>query len=282
MKNILVPTDFSIQSEWALIAATEIAKRSNGAITLLHVIEEPEGYSFNVEGEVNRTDTNENNLFMIKLIEQAKAKLAKACDDVLVRGVQAKFEILVGRPFQTIRAKIDEGVDLVVMGNTGHSKAEEIFVGSTTDRTVRHAKCPVLTVHQKPSTSEFKNIVYATSMNESEKEFAQVVKNTQQMYDARVHVVRVNTPLNFKPDYVTEILMKNFITKMNIQNYTVNTCSDLTEEEGIVHFASSIKADLIAMATHGRKGVAHILLGSIAEGVVNHSSKPVLTYVVPD
>lgn len=51
---------------------------------------------------------------------------------------------------------------------------------------------------------------------------------------------------------------------------------------GILHFASSIKADLIAMASHGRTGFANVLAGSIGEDVVNHASKPVLTYVTPN
>jgi nucleotide-binding universal stress UspA family protein len=41
-------------------------------------------------------------------------------------------------------------------------------------------------------------------------------------------------------------------------------------------------ADLIAMETHGRKGFAHVLVGSIAEDVVTHAGRPVLTYVTPD
>jgi len=53
----------------------------------------------------------------------------------------------------------------------------------------------------------------------------------------------------------------------------------MSEEEGIVHFSTSINADLITMATHGRTGLSHLLTGSIAEDVVNISAKPVLTYV---
>jgi nucleotide-binding universal stress UspA family protein len=53
----------------------------------------------------------------------------------------------------------------------------------------------------------------------------------------------------------------------------------VTEEEGIIYFADSINADLIALATHGRTGFAHVLAGSIAEEVVSHSKRPVLTFV---
>jgi nucleotide-binding universal stress UspA family protein len=65
-----------------------------------------------------------------------------------------------------------------------------------------------------------------------------------------------------------------------LKNYTINIFNDLSEEEGVIYFADSIHADMIAMATHGRTGFAHVLAGSIAEDVVNHSKRPVLTFVV--
>ena len=50
--------------------------------------------------------------------------------------------------------------------------------------------------------------------------------------------------------------------------------------KGIRSLLESIDADLIAMATHGRTGFAHVMAGSIAEDVVGHSKRPVLTFVV--
>ena len=66
---------------------------------------------------------------------------------------------------------------------------------------------------------------------------------------------------------------------MQLTDYTINVFNDVSEEEGIIYFADSIDADLIAMATHGRTGFAHVLAGSIAEEVVSHSRRPVLTFV---
>jgi nucleotide-binding universal stress UspA family protein len=73
--------------------------------------------------------------------------------------------------------------------------------------------------------------------------------------------------------------MEDFAKKLKLKNYTLNIFNDLSEEEGIIYFADSIDADLIAMATHGRTGFAHVLAGSIAEDVVSHAKRPVLTFV---
>ena len=54
----------------------------------------------------------------------------------------------------------------------------------------------------------------------------------------------------------------------------------LDEEEGIVQFANSINADLIAMGTHGRKGLSHMMSGSMTENVANHGKSLIWTYVM--
>lgn len=52
----------------------------------------------------------------------------------------------------------------------------------------------------------------------------------------------------------------------------------MEEEGGILNFSKMVDADMIALGTHGRKGLSHLLNGSLAEGIVNHSSLPVWTY----
>jgi nucleotide-binding universal stress UspA family protein len=283
MKKILVPIDFSKPAAWALEVATNIAKKSKAQLVLLHIVEQPTSESFNAVGQVSVGDGWEDKLFTMKLIEKNKAQLEQVAKAVGTDGVVVTCELKLGNPFHGMKTVIAEhNVDLVVMGTSGRSKFEEMIVGSNTERVVRHAKCPVLTVHEKPSGKDFANIVYATSMNDDEKKFADVVRNAQEMYQAKVHLVRINTPMNFQSDHLSLKIMKEFARKINLQNYTLNVFSDKTEEEGILHFAAAVNADLIAMATHGRTGFAHVLVGSIAEDVVKHASLPVLTYVTPN
>jgi nucleotide-binding universal stress UspA family protein len=284
MKKILVPTDFSKPAQWAMEVATGIAKKAKGQIILMHILEQPTSGSFNVEGQITDDESSwEDKIFTAKLIERSKSQLEEVAKYAEEAGVFVKCELRMGNPFHGIRTVIAEHkVDLVVMGTSGRSKSEEMLVGSNTEKVVRHSKCPVLTVHQKPEGKDFVNIVYASSLNEHEKGFAQVVKNAQEMYKAKIHLVRINTPMNFQPDHEVKRVMKDFASKLNLQNYTMNVFNDRSEEEGILRFAASVNADLIAMATHGRTGFARVLAGSIAEEVVNHSNRPVLTYVTPE
>ena len=74
--------------------------------------------------------------------------------------------------------------------------------------------------------------------------------------------------------------MDAYIAAHELENYTTNTYDDVAEEDGIVAFAEDRNMDMIAIATHGRTGFLHLLSGSVAEDVVNHSRRPVWTFKV--
>lgn len=282
MKKILVPTDFSKPAQIAVDVAADIAKKAGAEVTFLHVIEEVTGGSFNVEGQMDLDGSMEEKLFTLALIKKAKKQMEALLSSPQLAGVKVKSQLRVGTPFHGMRTIITENkVDLVVMGTAGHSQMQEMIIGTNTEKVVRHAKCPVLTVQKKPGKTDFKNIVYATALSKDEEPFAAVLKQMQGLYeDSVVHLVRVNTPGNFQRDVVVKKQMQEFAKKQMLKKYTINIFNDLREEEGIIYFADSINADMIAMATHGRTGFAHVLAGSIAEDVVGHSKRPVLTYVI--
>lgn len=281
MKKILVPTDFSKTSINALEVAVEIAKKSNADITLLHVVEEATPDSYAISGEWRDRENWEDKIFTMRLIEKSKSQLEKLVLDPKYSAVTLNGELRLGNAFHGMRTIITEHkVDLVVMGTQGRSGAADVVIGTNTERVVRHAKCPVLSINKKPTKVDFKNIVYATAMHKDEEVFSRMVKKTQQLYNSTVHLVRINTPGDFQRDYVVKDYMEKFAKKLGLKNYTINVFNDVTEEDGIIYFAETIDADMIAMATHGRTGFAHVLAGSIAEDVVSHAKRPVLTFVV--
>jgi nucleotide-binding universal stress UspA family protein len=287
MKTILVPIDFSKQSDYAFQAAARIASKAAALLIVLHVMEEPISDSYIVDGEYI-PEGYENQLFTLLLLRKRKAEFNKLKETEFnklkevefLKDVNTKFELKVGNPYQCIAAIIlQHKVDLVVMGTKGHSKGE-IMLGSVTNKVIRHAKCPVLTIHQLPNLTDYKNIVYATRTFETEAIFSRIVKTAQGLYDSTIHLVRINTPSNFLSDHEAKKILHEFAELHQMKNFTVNAYSDLTEEEGIIHFAETVDANLIALATHGRSGFVHLLSGSISKGVVNHSSRPVMTFLV--
>jgi nucleotide-binding universal stress UspA family protein len=281
MKRILVPIDFSKTAVIALDTAADVARKSGAEVILLHVIEEVEDLNFNTDGQISSGISGEEKLFMLKLIEKSKKQLEKVVKDPKYSDITVSGELKLGSAFHNIKDIItDHKVDLIVMGTSGHTKLEEMLIGSNTEKVVRTSKAPVLVVNKKPATTNFKNIVYASSMGKDEEVFSRIVKRTQQIYSSTVHLVRINTPGDFQRDTVVKDFMEKFAKKLGLKNYTINVFNDLSIEEGIIRFADYIDADLIAMATHGRTGFAHVLAGSVAEEVVSHAKRPVLTFVV--
>jgi nucleotide-binding universal stress UspA family protein len=280
MKKILVPVDFSRTSITALETAFDIAKKDGADIIVLHVVEEATPDSYRISGEWQRGNW-EDKLYTFRLLEKAKKQLEKLVQEPRFNAVKIIGELRLGNPFHGVTTIVSEHkVDLIVMGTKGHTKLEEMIIGTNTEKVVRHARCPVLTLHKKPASNNFKNIVFATGMSKDEEVFSRIVKRTQQLYNSTIHLLRVNTPADFQRDREVKDYMEKFAKKLLLKNYTINVYNDTSAVEGIINFADSMGADLIAMATHGRTGLAHVMAGSLAENVVGHASKPVLTFVV--
>ena len=87
----------------------------------------------------------------------------------------------------------------------------------------------------------------------------------------------INTPGNFTTTRAAQHRLDKFIHRFKFEQVQPEIYNSLSKEAGILEFADDIGADLIAMATHGRTGILHLLTGSIAEDVVNHSKRPVWT-----
>lgn len=280
MKKILVPTDFSKTAAVALETAVDIAKKAGSQIIVLHVVEEITEGSFNVEGVVGDRDMFDR-IYTMKTIEKARKQLEKTVMDPRFSGIRIDGELRMGNTFHGMRTIINEHkVDLIVMGTATQSKVEEMLIGSNTEKVVRSARCPVLTVNKKPASTDFKNIVYATALAKDEEVFSRIIKTAQRVYNSTIHLVRINTPGDFQRDAVSKSEMEKFAKKMGLKNYTINVYNDSNVEEGIIRFADTVDADMIGMATHGRTGFAHVIAGSVAEDVVSHAKRPVLTFVV--
>jgi nucleotide-binding universal stress UspA family protein len=281
MIKILVPTDFSASSKVAVNTAIEIAKRADAQIIFLNIVEEAGEGSFNVEGVVASEMNWGERIFLKKLIEKGKKQLAEIVALASAANVTAKWEVRMGNAYHGIATIITEHeVDFVVMGTRGHSKAEEMLIGSVVEKVIRHSKCPVLTVHETSTIENIKEIVYATSLIKGEEKFAKAVQDIQKIFDARVHVVWINTLGRFQSDIAVRKALEEFTSRLKFQNFTINTFSDFSVEEGILHFADQMNAGMIAMSSHGRTGIAHLLVGSIAEEVTHHSKRPVMVSIV--
>lgn len=279
MKRILVPTDFSEEARNAYEVALQIARHTGAAIKLLHVVEAPYySANFSATGDVLVGTDNMEQVYMLRLLESTKAQMNELLRNVPHQGVDVVHEVEVDRPIKKIARTIKEDkVDLVVMGSKGSSGLDEFLIGSNTEKVVRSAECPVLTVKGRFEQFTVREIVVPSDFKREVRHVMERFKDFQELFGARMHLVYINTPGAFESSSNLRQKLEEVAQRYNLRNYTINVYNDVMEEDGILHFANDIRADLIMMATHGRTGLSHLLSGSIAEDLVNHTQIPVLT-----
>jgi len=283
VKKILVPTDYSEQANYALDFAYQIARRSEAEIYLLNVIDYP-GLSTAWSGGMNVIggaeppfDTMDEN-FINNLMERSKEEMRSMVKKLNEHDITIHELVEIGNPFFMITEKIEnENINLVIMGSKGASGLEEVLIGSNTEKVVRHAKCPVITIKQKRDFNKIHKIALASNFEGDQSHVVEELQKLQDIFNAEFHLVRINTPNNFENTRKIKKKMQDFVSNYHIKNYSLNIYNDYMEEDGIIYFAQDIDADMIALATHGRTGIMHLLSGSIAEDVVNHAKRPVWT-----
>lgn len=271
MNKILVPSDFSPQAMSAIKMASEIIGQSGGELHIIHVVEVPVMHDSMLMPTLSFEEATMNELRANALAQFEKIRAAYHTQAVVT-------EVLYGSPAAAVIEYIrTNGIELVVMGTQGASGLKELLIGSNAEKVVRGATCPVVTVRKDVSPKSIKNIVFANSLESEQKHLVTKLKQLQQLLKATLHIVWINTPANFTPDNITLIKLKDFAMRYMLTNYTLNVYNDEEEKTGVINFARLKEADMIAMGTHGRKGISHLLIGSIAEDVVNHVDIPIWT-----
>ncbi len=277
MKKILVPVDFSTPSENALKVAADLAKKNNAQVCVLHVIELAEtlfgSEQFNVD--------DEQIVFFMKM---AKKRFAKFMQKDFLNDIDYKDMVDIGPTSKYISEYAKkENVDMIVMGSTGVSGLEEVLIGSNTEKIVRTSPVPVLVVKKKMEDLSIKQVVFASDFDLESLKAYENAKKFADSFDAQLKLLYVNLPGNqFYSTKEIHEQMRKFLheAEVELNEENVMIYNDYTIQLGVINGANTLKADLIAMPTHGRRGLSHFFNGSIGEDVVNHSTLPVITFKI--
>ena len=272
MKKILVPVDFSKYSENALKVASEIAKKQNAEIVAVHML----GLS---DAVITKEADSMEGMFLLKLTQK---RFVEFLDKDYLEGVTIHQTVKNYKVFSEIDDVAKEhNADLIVMGSHGSSGISEVFVGSNTEKVVRTASVPVLVIKDENSFNASKAVFACDYKLESLDVFNRITRLFKAL-NIEVKLLYVNLPGEY---YSSTNEIEQRIAKFIIQLHgndkilpeDIAIYSDYSVEKGIFNYAKRIKADVIGIPTHGRKGLAHFFSGSISEDIVNHSNIPVLT-----
>ena len=278
MKKILVPVDFSEHSEYALEVAATLAKKQNADIVLLHML----GLS---EAVFTKDDSQEfmEAQFYMKL---AKKRFNEFLNKSYLKGIKVTETVQNYKIFSEINEVAKEqDIDLIVMGSHGTGGLSQIFVGSNTEKVVRTSDVPVLVIKEQIPNLEIKKVVFGFDFQIENIKTYRTAINLLFTLGADVHLVHVNLPgLKFTSTTEIEEEIAKFLRVAHHDNLAGNlkthSVSDYYVETGVYNFAKKIGADVIAVATHGRSGLAHFFKGSIGEDMANHAEMPVITFKI--
>lgn len=280
MRRILVPCDFSAAAKHAFQFAVEMAAACDGHVLVLRVMQVPTIFGNGMPGQpYSAVDPismiDEWMAYSEKEFGRMKNKAARGSD-------RAELLLETGYVNDVIRDVISrEKIDLVVMGTEGASGLKKFFIGSHTEKIVRASAVPVMAVHGPFHMNQVKNIIFPTSMELNQKPLVEQIKTLQALFGAVIHLLYINGfPFSLESDEEAERKLEEYALFYDLKDYTVHVSRGLNVQQGILKYARRIPGSIIAMGTHGHKGLARITEGSVAEDVVNHLTEPVWTYVM--
>lgn len=289
INTILVATDFSPTSEVGLAWASGLAAVHKARIHIVHGLLLP--------GQMTDYLPSPPDLGT-EIRGAAIKRLDEISDRVSAADLEVTSELRLGVPSQVIvESAKEQQAELVVIGTRGLSGVEHLLLGSTAERVVQRAGCPVLSVHPDDmvESPQIRSILVPTDFSHDAERavHAALALLGREPSNATLTLLHVyHLPFEYTAygtvptswDYFKDVegAAKDRIDEVGSalerEGLTVET---MTAEgyppEVITRTAKERGSDLIAMGTHGRTGLAHLLLGSTAERVVQTAPCPVLT-----
>lgn len=273
MKRILVPVDFSTCANAALAVAMQLAKKASGEIFLLHLYLDLADEPHVPHRELADEAGHQQNPTLGKIKNDFEMMVAKARS----LDIPATPILIYSKGQERIEDYIETyNIDFIVMGSHGVRGVKETFLGSNTQRLIRRSPVPVLVIKEHPKDFGIKKIVYMSSFEEDSINSFETVKAIAKLWDAEIYLLYVNTPYHFKETNESLFDIKRFMHQFPKVAYTPVIYDALDEERGLEEFIRQNKIDLIALGTHGKRGLLRLVSHGIAESIINHQGKPVL------
>lgn len=270
--KILIPTDFSPQADFALILAKRLASKIPVSVEMLHVIPCRTEARLGADGTVEVEEDSVQGYLQARY--QAALKGFEMYDFVGFEGSETMVEF--GPLSETIVRRASEAqFDLILMGTKGAFGLKEIVGGSETQHVVRASNTPVLSLMCDRSDLEIKNILLVHSILDEKAALPMAVKQIAQAFDATIHIIQdegSNSPAT------SEAAFSQFVEREGLDITKAKFYLDQISERAIVGFDQIQHMDLIVIGTEFRKGIQQIFRKNLAEKIVNHMYKPVITY----
>ena len=272
--KILVPIGFSDQSMIALGQAMNLAKLKNSEVVLLSVVEERHSM-------FDLLISNDDEISQLK--KKVMDKLNEIASEYSEKyGVEVETMVAKGSVYEKV-CEVAEMVnaDLIVMGTNGSPKGiTKKFIGSNTEKVVRSAKCPVITIKGKNHKDGCDNIILPLDLEKETREKVTYAIEYARYWDATIRIVSVVLRDNNK---VRNHLQRNLEQVHEfITNAGVNCSSELLEGEKkrslsyvVLEYEKNYESDIIMIMTKKEESLSDSL-SVTARSIIFNSEIPVM------
>ena len=293
IKRILLATDFSRWARRAEDYACELACSWRASLTVLSVAEFSPGLN---------PDYPVNQQYLTDLLKTASTQLVDLKGRAERRGIVVTTRVATGIPSEeVVAAARAEDSDLIVVGTRGRTGLAHVLLGSTAERVIRGAPCPVLAVRTEQADAEQKEgapsmpvtlerILVPVDFSDCSLDALEYAAVMAQQAKASVMLLHVLEPVSYGLDFD----LGHFRSREDVRESWTKRLEELAAThqhphmpieyrlrggfpaDSILDAAQTLSCDLIVMGTHGRRGISHTISGSVAEAVLRKARCPVV------
>jgi nucleotide-binding universal stress UspA family protein len=283
-KTLLVATDFTPGAAWAAGRAALLPFAPGAEVLLLHVL--PDGMPADLHARADQDARRALDEVVLPAFRAAKAAGGG--------GATPSPGVRIGMPYvEIIREARTRAADLIVLGRHGRRGIRDLFLGSTAERVIRMGGAPVLVVNRRPARP-YRRMLIALDLGDTSRatvELALRVAGGGEVEMILLHAC--GTPFQgffasgLTPAELDAYRRERHVASLSLLRGFQESLGDrgvswrTTVRSGdprveILCEAERRRADLIVLGTHGRTGVSHALLGSVAEWIVRRAERDVL------
>ncbi len=297
LRHLLVPFDFSDGARQTVAAAVALARPARARLTLLYVL--PVTLPANI-GHVSVVLDNG------KLLANAREQLTTFAHAAIPAEIPVDIRVAEGGPYHEINATARAlGTDLIVIGTRGLSGVKLLVLGSTAERVVRHAPCPVLTWHisadaptaatpatpSVPPAPAFQHLLVPVDFSPANDEALRHAVRFASTFGSQITLLHVIEPPPYPEWGYAHLTRRDEALKLEARKKLDTLVADLQRQgcrlnparittgdadTQIAHVTEELHPDLIILATHGHSALTQMFLGGTTERVVRHAACPVL------
>lgn len=270
--KVLIPTDFSVQAEYAYLMVKKLEEKIPVEIHFIHVLGVPDTVTMDNDGNIETC----GDISVDYVTSQKKIAERQLANLKTLYGKDITTHLELGKlTDKIISYSQTHHFDLIVMGTKGAWGIKEKLSGSETQIIARQSTVPLLSLMCDRSDLMIKNILLVHDFSNPKNENLNLLHKLVKAFDTKVHLLQITKDSEESTKKSIMSNMESFALSNSILNNDKHVLNDNDVENGVIHFNQMQDMDIICIGTHGKGGLFH---HSATEKLINHLFKPIISY----